>query len=72
MKASELIWRKTLLTVDASINEAIAVLNDASLKIVLIVNSDGELEGTISDGDIRRWLLKRLNLTSSQELIVHR
>lgn len=72
MKASDQIWRKTLLNADASINEAIAVLNNVSLKIVLIVNSKGELEGTISDGDIRRGLLKRLNLNSSVELIMHR
>jgi dTDP-glucose pyrophosphorylase len=47
-------------------------LNDVSIKIVLVVNDAGMLEGTISDGDIRRGLLKGLDLASSIETIIHR
>ena len=48
------------------------VLNETSLKIVLVVDENDVLVGTISDGDIRRGLLKGLLLTSAVESIVHR
>ncbi len=57
-------WRKALLPVNATIQQAIQNLNDAAIKIVLIVNDNDELLGTLSDGDIRRGLLKGLTLTS--------
>ncbi len=47
------------------------VLNETSLKIVLIVDEKDVLVGTISDGDIRRGLLKGLVLTSPIDSIVH-
>lgn len=37
-----------------------------------MVNAAGELEGTISDGDIRRGLLKGLGLTSPITNVIHR
>ena len=57
-------WRKSILHVDSTIHQAIDCLDRAGLKIVLIVDTEGRLEGTISDGDIRRGLLKGLNLDS--------
>lgn len=56
----------------ASIEEVITNLTKVSIKIVLVVNDTGELQGTISDGDIRRGLLRGLSLKSSIESIVHR
>ena len=64
MNRSEELWRKALLPANATIGQAIHNLNDVTLKIILVVNGAGVLEGTISDGDIRRGLLKRMNLES--------
>jgi len=72
MNKSGHTWHKTLLPIDATIKDAIKVLNDASLKIVLVVDENGKLEGTILDGDIRRGLLKGLDLSSPIEMIIHR
>lgn len=47
-------------------------MNMSSLRIVLVVNGRGELEGTISDGDIRRGLLKGLSLGSPIDSLIHR
>ena len=44
--------------------QAIRNLDQVAIRIVLVVNEAGELEGTISDGDIRRGLLKGLDLNS--------
>jgi dTDP-glucose pyrophosphorylase len=72
MTSGELFWSQALLPEDSKIRDAIQVLNDASLRIVLVVDANEVLVGTISDGDIRRGLLKGLDLSSPIELIVHR
>ncbi len=64
MTAFDQIWRKALLPLNSSIGKAIANLNDASIRISLVVNESGVLQGTISDGDIRRGLLKGFGLDS--------
>lgn len=69
---TETQWRKTLLAWDASIESAIRNLDQSALKICLVVGSDGSLIGTISDGDIRRGLLRGVELRSSIDSIIHR
>ncbi|MGO7134351.1 nucleotidyltransferase family protein [Rhizobium leguminosarum] len=66
------IWRKASLKLDATIKDAIQNLDAVAIKIVLVVNEDGQLEGTVSDGDIRRGLLRGLTMDSSISSIVHR
>lgn len=65
-------WSKTILPIGSSIRQAIQVLNETSLKIVLVTDLAGTLVGTISDGDIRRGLLIGLDLTSEIDSVVHR
>jgi NDP-sugar pyrophosphorylase family protein len=65
-------WRQAILPVKTSIQHAIRSLDQASIKIVMVVNEAGELEGTISDGDIRRGLLKGLDLNSPIASVIHR
>lgn len=64
-------WQKALLGLDTTIEQAIRNLNDSTLKIVLVVGEDNELIGTITDGDIRRGLLRGLTIKSPVESIVH-
>jgi dTDP-glucose pyrophosphorylase len=47
-------------------------LDQVAIRIVLVINERGELEGTISDGDIRRGLLKGLDLKSPIANVIHR
>jgi dTDP-glucose pyrophosphorylase len=68
----EQIWRKAILPAKANIQQAISNLDQVAVKIVLVVNEAGELEGTISDGDIRRGLLKGLDLNSLITNVIHR
>lgn len=72
MGSSQLIWRKALLPIKATIDQAIRNLDQIGIKIILVVNESGVLEGTISDGDIRRGLLKGLDLTAPITSIIHR
>lgn len=72
MNSSEAIWRNAILPANATLHQAIQNLNQSSIKIVLVTSDAGELEGTISDGDIRRGLLKGLDLNSPIANIIHR
>ncbi len=72
MKQSQQLWRQAILSSDATIGQAISNLNQMGIKIVLIVNDSGVLEGTISDGDIRRGLLKGLNMNSHIADVIYR
>ena len=65
------VWQRAMLPVDATIGQAIANLDQVAVKIVLVVNASGLLEGTISDGDIRRGLLKGLDLASPITNVIH-
>jgi dTDP-glucose pyrophosphorylase len=66
------VWQRAMLPVGATIGQAIANLDEVAVKIVLVVNDSGMLEGTISDGDIRRGLLKGLDLSSPIRNVIHR
>lgn len=65
-------WRKAVLPLDSKLRDVIENMNASSLRIALVVNARHELEGTISDGDIRRGLLNGLDLSSLIETVVHR
>ena len=51
-------WKRSIINDDLKIQDAIANLNDTSLKIVIVVDKNGKFTGTITDGDIRRSLLQ--------------
>ena len=68
---SQDLWRQAILPLDSTIQDAIRNLDQLAVRIILIVNESEELHGTISDGDIRRGLLRGLNLNSPIASIVH-
>lgn len=72
MSASTDLWRRATLPLSATMQQAILNLDEISIKIVLVVNESGRLEGTICDGDIRRGLLRGLDMNSPLADIVHR
>jgi len=72
MSSSQQPWHQATLPLNATIGQAIRNLDEIAIKIVLVVNEAGVLEGTVSDGDIRRGLLNGLDLSSPISIIVHR
>ena len=66
-----LLWEQTALPVNSTIEQAVQILNQVGLKIVLVTDKGGVLQGTISDGDIRRGLMNGLTLSSPIEKIVN-
>jgi dTDP-glucose pyrophosphorylase len=65
-------WRQTLLPIAATLQEAIHSLNESALQIAMVVTPDDALVGTVTDGDIRRGLLRGLDLKSSIDAIIYR
>lgn len=65
-------WRKTLLPANASLHQAICCLDKTGLQIAIVASEDGLLIGTLTDGDIRRGLLRGFGLSSPVEGIIHR
>jgi dTDP-glucose pyrophosphorylase len=66
------LWRQALLPPTATIQHAIRNLDLHGLRLVLVTSDSGELLGTLSDGDIRRGLLRGLRIESQIEEIVFR
>jgi len=56
----------------ATIREAVSVIDRDNSKIALVVDVSGRLIGTITDGDIRRGLLRGLSLESSADEVMFR
>ncbi len=69
--ASRKDWRKALLHAGATLQQAIRNLDESAVQIVLVLSTDGVLLGTITDGDIRRGLLRGLTLDSPIDTIVY-
>lgn len=59
------LFAKTIIHSSQTIEDAIVSLNISTLKMVIVVNSKNVFLGTVTDGDIRRGLLKKLTLKSN-------
>lgn len=70
MSISEKNWRTTVLPLNSNIKQAIAKLNDTGLQIVLVLDENDILLGTVTDGDIRRGLLRGLALGEPVERVM--
>lgn len=58
-------WSEVILKANDTLNMAIKTIQKGGLRVALIVDDSGKLIGTITDGDIRRSLIKRIALDSA-------
>ena len=65
-------WKKLTTRVTASIREAIAKLDVATAKIVMVLEEGGRLVGTITDGDVRRGLLRGCTLDDAVSTVMNK
>lgn len=65
-------WKKALVSPADSIFKALAALDVAALRIVLVADADMRLLGVVTDGDIRRGLLRGLSLESPVREVMRR
>ena len=57
---------------NASIKEALKVIDKGAIKVAVVLSDDGLLLGMLSDGDIRRALLKGMSLGDSITGIINK
>jgi dTDP-glucose pyrophosphorylase len=55
-------WKKLVLQPSDPVNQAVQVIEQGSLQIAIVLNEKGVLLGTVTDGDIRRGILRSLPL----------
>jgi len=55
-------WHQAIIKFTDTILTAVEVLNSESLRIVMVVDENDRLAGTVTDGDIRRGLIKHLSM----------
>ena len=55
-------WTSTLVGPDATIRSAIEAIDKGALRVALVVDQDRRLRGLVTDGDIRRGILRGISL----------
>ena len=64
-------WKKVLLKPDDTMEYAIKVLHEGGCRIALVSDEHYRLLGTITDGDIRRAIIKQSSMKSPVSLIMN-
>ena len=62
-------WNNVLIKPDNSIRDALEIINNEALRVALVVDNNQHLVGVVTDGDIRRGLLKNLTLADPVSLV---
>jgi dTDP-glucose pyrophosphorylase len=65
-------WARLLLSPDASVRDAIKCIDAGGMQIALVVDAQHKLIGTISDGDVRRGILRGVSLDAPSSGIMNR
>ena len=63
-------WRNCIIHNDASIMDAIKVIDDSGMQIALIVDDNDILQGILTDSDIRRAVISRIDFSTGIEEIM--
>lgn len=58
-------WSRIVIRPDLAIEDALRVINAGALRIALVVDADGRLVGTLTDGDVRRSIIGHVPLSES-------
>ncbi|MEC7644229.1 nucleotidyltransferase family protein [Idiomarina sp.] len=65
-------WRNVVVAPTTTVRESLQRLDSEALRIVLVCDSSSHLCGVVTDGDIRRALLKGVDLDSAVEAVMNR
>lgn len=64
-------WKTVFILPTATIRDAIKILYTTAPKICLVIDAQEHLEGTVTDGDVRRGLLSGLDMDAPVNLIMN-
>lgn len=63
-------WRSALVSPDTTIFKAVETINNSSLQVALVVDDENRLVGMLTDGDVRRAILRNISLDNPVERIM--
>lgn len=64
-------WESFLISDKKNIKDALKIINKETVRMAFVVNSKGQLVGSVTDGDIRRGLLRGLSVSENVSLIMN-
>jgi dTDP-glucose pyrophosphorylase len=64
-------WKEILISPQLTIREVLKIIDSSSMQIALVVDANKRLLGTITDGDIRRGILKGISLDADVKQIMN-
>lgn len=64
-------WKKTLIYASTSIMQALKIIDEEALQVAVVIKESGRLQGIVTDGDVRRGLLRGISLDQPVELIMN-
>ena len=65
-------WRKAIVGTQATVGEAIAAIESGSIQVALVLDGANRLLGIVTDGDIRRGLLRGIALSGLATDVMNR
>ena len=65
------LWHRAIMSASGTVQDAIKSLEKSSLQIVLVCDESGVLHGTITDGDIRRAILRGVSLERPSSEVIN-
>ncbi len=64
-------WKKTMILPRASVRDAMQIMDKSALQIAFVVDAENRLLGAVTDGDVRRSILRGEELSSPVESIMN-
>ncbi|NGN98472.1 CBS domain-containing protein [Grimontia sp. S25] len=64
-------WNNVLIKPNNTVRDALEIIDNEALRVVLVVDDSQRLLGVVTDGDIRRSLLKCLPLTETVDKVMN-
>lgn len=64
-------WKMALIAPENSIFKAMQIIDTSSMQIALVIDEHGRLLGTVTDGDIRRAILKGIQIDEAASKIMN-
>jgi len=65
-------WKNVVVSPDATVEEAILRIDTSGTQVALVANGEGKLLGIVTDGDVRRAVLNKIDLSSPVTDIMNR
>jgi dTDP-glucose pyrophosphorylase len=62
---------KLLIKRQSTILEALRIIDQGTVQIALVVDDNNVLQGTLTDGDVRRGILRGVSLNDSVDVVMH-